>query len=360
MSMLQAFGQFQTEVQRGIDGKVIQLPLQQAKMAKNIALSKRNYILVGGIPGSGKTAIVDTIFVLEIYRWWQANRHLTDVKPFWIYRSMERSKHYKIAKWTSYLLWKDHGILIDVPTLLGWTSKKYDLTQENKKLIDSYKPFFEEFDDYCKVIDGTAHPTKILHEAQKYAHEKGVTDKSDPNQWVYKPHNENEIVMHVTDHVGKIRQEENLTDKGILDRHSEYMGGLRDFQGWSIIDIMQLNRSIENSYRQVNLGVDVMPGDFKGTGDIYENADTVLGLLNPYKLKAFDHMGYNIPRFVNENGYNRFRSLKCIKNSFGIDDFRIGYLFMGENGNMVELPKATDMDSAMYDHYMNLNFRTNG
>jgi hypothetical protein len=63
----------------------------------------------------------------------QANRHLTDVKPFWIYRSMERSKHYKIAKWTSYLLWTDHRILIDVPTLLGWTSKKYDLTQENIK-----------------------------------------------------------------------------------------------------------------------------------------------------------------------------------------------------------------------------------
>src|SRR5690606_1037152 len=93
----------------------------------------------------------------------------------------------------------------------------------------------------------------------------------------YVPNNPNKVVLHVTDHIGKIKSERGFNDKQILDKHSEYMGICRDILGLVPIDISQLNRNVEDTYRNVKTEIDVMPQDFKGSADIYENADIVIG-----------------------------------------------------------------------------------
>jgi hypothetical protein len=75
--------------------------------------------------------------------------------------------------------------------------------------------------------------------------------------------------------------------------------------------------------------------------------------MNPYKLKVFEYGGYDIPRFISKNGENRYRSLKIIKNSFGIDDIVVSFLFYGENGAMVQLPKSEKLS---YDKLINGNY----
>lgn len=339
------FTEFKEQLDKGINNENLWLPLSQGKLGSSIMFGKGMYFLFGGLPGSGKTAIVDTMFVLEPYRWWLKNRHKVAVKPFWIYRSMERSKHLKIAKWLCYMLFVDHKILIDVPTLMGWPNKLYDLDKNILSIINSYKEFFEEMEKHIIIIDGTKNPTGIKDFATKFALSRGEVVQIDQYNKKYVQHNPNEIFIHVTDHVGKITRESDLkTDKAILDKHSEYMGYLRDFYGFSIIDISQLNREIEDTFRAVKTDLDVQPKDFKGTADLYENADVVIGLMNPYKLQVYDYADYKISEFVNNRNYNRFRGLKVIKNSYGIDDFRLGYQFYGENGLMVELPKAIDVN----------------
>jgi hypothetical protein len=339
------FSEFQEQVEKGINNEHLWLPLMQGKLGSSIMFGKGMYFLFGGLPGSGKTAIVDTMFVLEPYRWWLRNRDKVHVKPFWIYRSMERSKHLKIAKWLSYLLFMDHQIIIDVPTLLGWPNKLFDLDENLQNLINSYKPFFEELEKHIIIIDGPSHPTKIKHFATEFALSRGQIVQVDKYNKRYVQNNPNEIYIHVTDHVGKIIKEEGLNnDKAILDKHSEYMGTLRDFYKFTVIDISQLNREIESTFRAVKTDLDVQPKDFKGTADLYENADVVIGLMNPYKLQVFDYADYDITKFINNRNYNRFRGLKVIKNSYGIDDFRLGYQFYGENGLMVELPKASEIN----------------
>lgn len=306
---------------------------------------KNMYFLFGGLPGSGKTAIVDTMFVLEPYRWWIKNKDKTNVKPHWIYRSMERSRHLKIAKWTAYMMYVDHGILLDVPTLMGWPNKLRNLDDRLINLIDSYKPFFEELEEHITIIDGARHPTKVFSDARDFMLSRGKKVKVSEYQNIYQPDDPHEMVIHVTDHVGKLKPEADLrSDKQILDKHSEYMGELRDFFGMTIIDISQLNRGIEETLRNLKTEIDVQPKDFKGTADLYENADVVIGLMNPYKLKAMGYMEYEIEKFVNSRNYNRFRALKVIKNSYGIDDFRLGYQFIGENGLMAELPRADEVN----------------
>jgi len=339
------FTQFKEQVDKGINKEQLWLPLKQGKLGDHIMFGKNMYFLFGGLPGSGKTAIVDTMFVLEPYRWWLKNRHKTNVKPFWIYRSMERSKVLKIAKWTAYMLFVDHGIMIDVPTLMGWPNKLYELDEELISLIDSYKEFFEQMEEHIIIIDGAAHPTKIMDYAEKFAEKRGYFEQIDKFNRKYVQNDPNEIFIHVTDHVGKITTQKDLnSDKQILDKHSQYMGALRDRYGYCIIDISQLNREIENTYRAVNTELDIQPKDFKGSADLYENADVVIGLMNPYKLNVFNYGDYQIEKFISKGKYNRFRGLKVIKNSYGVDDFSIGYQFLGENGAMIELPNAKEIN----------------
>jgi hypothetical protein len=346
---LNYFDLFQNEIDKGIKNESIYIPLSQSKLNSNIIFGKSMYFLIGGLPGSGKTAIVDSQFLLEPYLYWWRNKDKLNINPYWIYRSMERNRVYKIAKWTAYLMYVDHNILIDVPTIMGWPNKLRNLSEEEISIIKSYKPFFDELFERVLIYDGSQNPTGIYKDAERFMLTKGEIVQLDQYNKVFKPNNSNLFVCHITDHVGKISSENNArSDKEILDLHSDYMGKLRDFYGVTCIDICQLNRNIENTYRAVNTDIDVQPQDFKGSSDMYENCDVAIGLLNPYKIQAYDYGGYKIKNFVNKKNNNRFRSLKIIKNSYGNDDFVIGFHFIGENGLMAEIPNSIEIN---YDSF---------
>lgn len=393
---------FLTDLEKGYNGESISIPITSgpltdsvSKLGHRVSLSKGNYILFGGMPGSGKTAIVDSMFLLNIYLWWRRNRENTTIKPYWIYRSMERNVKYKIAKWKAYLIYVEHGILLDVPTIFQWSNKQFELTEELYTLIKSYDEFFDEFFDYVDIKQGADNPTGVRNYGLKVAFQKGKYVKSTDKEVLingekvcefrdtdyvvqygrkvyyrdiniageeirifqyeihYFPDDPDEIMFHITDHIGKEKTEQGFSDKGIIDKHAEYMGEFRDDLLWNPIDIQQFNRAIEDTYRKVKTDLDVSTADFKGSGDPYENADIVFGLLNPYKLKMPVYDGYDINRFVTNKGYNRFRGLKCLKNSYGIDDFKIGYAFLGENGFMRELPLSEHVTPDIYTKIMN-------
>jgi hypothetical protein len=340
---------FREEVNKGIRNEAIFLPIVQEKLNSSIFFGKSMYYLFGGLPGSGKTAIVDSQFLLEPYLWWKRNKDKVKINPYWIYRSMERNRVYKIAKWTCYLLYVEHNILIDVPTIMGWPNKLRNLTEQEIELINSYESFFEEMFERVIIYDGIENPLGVYKTAMDFMHTKGRIEKPDQYNKIYIPDDSNLFVCHITDHIGRIKPEKGLeNDKAILDQHSTYMTQLRDLYGVTVIDIAQLNRNIENTYRIVNTEIDVAPQDFKGSGDMYENADVVIGLMNPYKLQAFNYGGYEIKQFIGARNNNRFRALKVIKNSYGTDDFVIGFHFLGENGLMAELPNADKINYAEF------------
>ena len=352
------------------------IPLQQPILGSKISITKSMYILLGGMPGSGKTAIVDSVFLLDLYDWWFKNKDNVNVEPYWIYRSMERNQVYKRAKWLAYKMFKDHKILIDVPTIFNWPNKMYDLTPSLVKIMDSYDEYFDELFKHVDLISGPENPTGVYKHIVAhftkpengeiiYKEADSLDENGNPEKKKIVSHYEtkkpNIITFHITDHIGKIKSQRvfntniMMNDKQILDLHSEYMGYCRDLFGMVPIDISQLNRNVEDTYRNVKTEIDVMPQDFKGSADTYENADIVIGMLNPYKLSAFNFAGYDILKFVSEAGHNRYRSLKVLKNSYGIDDFRISYLFLGENGIMRELPSSKQFQENpdLYRQYSN-------
>lgn len=68
--------------------------------------------------------------------------------------------------------------------------------------------------------------------------------------------------------------------------------------------------------------------------------DVAISLFNPYKYSLEEYMGYTIKDFTDDQGNNKFRGLKIIKNSYGTDNLRIGLGFLGEVSLFKELTKA--------------------
>jgi hypothetical protein len=409
--MNQHFNDFLIDFDVGQSGNAINIPFVRhpctndlAKIGRVVNISKGMYTMLGGNSGTGKTSIADTLYVLNIYFWYLRNKEHTNIKPYWIYRSMERSIKHKIAKWTCWLLYIDYGIIIDVPTILQWANKKRKLTEEEKGWIKGYDKFFDKLFQYLDIKQGGENPTGIYKYARRIAYEKGswITSgdkglfingikKADFNKDVfeevsgglqrlyidvdlygqtykiyeydtkYVPRNPNEIVFHITDHVGKITAERGFDDKKTLDKHYEYFGEMRDICAWNPVDIIQFNRSVETFARNRTLTkgakdteLTVSSVDFKGSGDGYENCDLALGLINPYQMNEMSYGDYKIQNFITPGNENRFRAMSIVKNSYGIDSTSFGYLFVGENGFCTQLPTSTEMNrDNSYEAYRN-------
>lgn len=337
------YNEFRHEFERGIKGESIWIPLAQPKLNKYISVTNGMYALLGGVPGTGKTAILDDIFVLSIYDWWKNTKEETGIELRWVYRSMERRVSHKVAKWVCYKIYRDHGLKFDVPTILQWGNRKFDLNSSHRKLIDSYTGYFEEMLEFVKIVDGVYTPKEVFNLAEQTALSRGKLVSVDAVNKVYKPNNSRELLFHCTDHVGKLKDNGN-GDKATIDEHSMNMSILRDKYGYFVVDVSQLNRGIFDTSREV----DINPSDFKGSSDLYENCDLAIGALNPYKHTKSgegEYLGYDINAFVNEEGNNRFRSIKLIKNSFGIDEVVFPLNFIGECGAVTELPSPSMFNS---------------
>ena len=232
---------------------------------------------------TGKTAFVDTAYVLNPYQWLMDNKGKTNIKIKWVYNSMERNTKYKLAKWTCLKLFNDYGIIMDVPTMLGWSGKKYEITDSLKsKIYKSGKYFDEMFESgVIDIFEGSQNPTGIRNYLIELAKKHGEVKQINKFTRRYIPNDPDLHIIVINDHVGKLSGERGFSDKELLDKHSEFMGDCRDRYGMTIIDISQFNRSIGSVDRMKTKAVSPEPDDFKGSGDLYENADIALALFNP-------------------------------------------------------------------------------
>ncbi len=351
------------------------------------------YTLLGGFTGSGKTALVDTAYLMNPYDWLQKNE--SDFKVEWIYNSLERPGKNKAAKLTGIRIFKKHGILISTKELMNRKNKG----SKNSGRVDEalWKIILKEseyidkmLDNSVTLLEGRKNPTGISIFIRDYMAKRGTLIKADktiikengkevkrftgdnkyitstgservfeeltiygvkkriePYSEVYFPKDKTLIVQHITDHIGNINKEENYTEaKQIIDLHSGNMGHARDLYNISPLDISQFNRDVTDPNRlkdKNNLAPRLE--DFKSSGNPTENADLVLALFNPYRYKIESHLGYTVNELITPSGHNRFRSMFALKNSYGADDIGIGMYFLGEIGLMGECPKKMSIEN---------------
>lgn len=350
------FDELSEEVNRGLLGMNEGLPLGFNRLNAYIGLRKRLYFLIGGLTGSGKTSLLDDAFVLNPYDWYKSSENKTDIKFKVIYRSMERSRYYKIAKWVIRRAFKDHGIILPLGTLLGWKGFPR-LTKDEHDLYLSYRDYINNMEDTIYIIDGPENPIGVAKDLKEYALKNGKIEHIDEFNRVYIPNHSNEIVVVIVDHIGKLKLTKELTTKkAAIDKLSDEMSYARDFYGYTPIAISQFNRDISNPIRVKNGDVEPQLEDFKESSQTQDDCDVCLALFDPMRYKVADPSGYDLDKLRDNVGTKYFRSLRILKNSMGIDDVRIGLGFLGEISTFAELPKKSQITDDDYEAVRNKTF----
>lgn len=340
-----------------IKDEITSITFIEEEMTYDICMKNpyNNFIAEGIIVhNSGKTSFIDDAFVLNPIDWFIKNKATTNIKLKVVYRSMERSRSYKLAKWVARKIFLDQGIEIGVSKLLGWTDT---LTPEEYKLYQSYKPYMDEMENIVEIVDGAENPIGIAKDIKNYALRHGKIKKIDEYNNIYVPDDENLITIIVIDHIGLLKTTKTQsTKKAAIDKMSDELRYARDFFGFSPVVVSQFNRSISNPMRIKAGDVEPQLEDFKESANTQDDADVVLALFDPIRYKVEDPSGYDLGKLRDEYGAKYFRSLRLIKNSYGEDDIRVGLAFLGAMGMFKELPKRKDISEADYDAIRNKSF----
>jgi len=352
-----SFEQLKNEVQMGMDGRNSGIPMGFNRLNRYVGLRKSMYFLIGGNTGSGKTSFIDDAFVLNPFDWYIMQKD-PKIKLRIIYRSMERSRTYKLAKWVSRKIFLDQGTIIPVAKLLGWNDQK--MTKDEHDLFLMYEDYMEGMSEIITIIDGPENPVGIAKELKAHAEANGRIEQLDKYNKIYIPEDENTLTIVVIDHVGLLKTtKDQLTKKEAIDKMSDELRYARDFFGYTPVVVSQFNRSISNPMRIKNGDVEPQLEDFADSSSTQNDADVVLALFDPMRYKVPDSSGYNVNKLVDQYGAKYFRSLRLLKNSYGEDDVRVGLGFLGQIGMFKELPRKKDMSDADYEAVVNKTYFLN-
>jgi len=348
-----SFEALKREVDNGINGRNNGIPMGFHRLNRYIGIRKRMYFVTGGLTGSGKTSFVDDAFVLNPYDWYISQKD-PKFKLRIIYRSMERSRTYKLAKWVCRKIFLDHGYIVPVSKLLGWTEK---MTKDEHDIFLLYKDYMEQMDDVITIIDGPENPVGIAKDLRSHALKNGVIEQLDEYNKIYVPDDPNEITMVVIDHIGLLKLTATQpTKKQAIDKMSDELRYARDFYGYSPVVVSQFNRDISNPARIKNGDVEPQLEDFADSSATQNDADVVMALFDPMRYKVADPSGYDLDKLKDGYGAKYFRSLRLIKNSYGEDDVRIGLGFLGQIGMFKELPRKKDITDSDYESITNKSY----
>jgi hypothetical protein len=347
-----SFELLKKEVEKGLLGRNGGIPMGFNRLNRYIGIRKSMYYLIGGLTGSGKTSFIDDAFVLNPVDWvLSPEGKASGIKIKVRYRSMERSRTYKLAKWTSRKIFIDQGIIIPVNKLLGWTEK---MTKDEHDLFLAYEDYMNELSEIVTIIDGPENPVGIAKDLKSYALENGEIIQQDKFNKIYVPNDPNEITIVVIDHIGLLKTtRDQSTKKEAIDKMSDELRYARDFYGYTPVVVSQFNRSISNPMRIKNGDVEPQLEDFADSSSTQNDSDVVLALFDPMRYNIPDPSGYELDKLRDDFGGKYFRSVRLIKNSYGEDDIRIGLGFLGQIGMFSELPRKKDITDNDYESVVN-------
>ena len=350
-----SFELLNAEVNKGLGDFNRGIPMGFDRLTRYVGIRKGMYYLIGGNTGSGKTSFIDDAFVLNPVDWAMSKEGIASgIKVKVWYRSMERSRTYKMAKWVSRKIFLDQGIIIPVAKILGWNEK---MTKDEHDLFLHYRDYVEQLSEIVTIIDGPENPVGIAKELKIYAEANGRIEKLDEWNKIYIPNDPTQITMVVLDHIGLLKTTTaQPTKKDAIDKMSDELRYARDFYGYSPVVVSQFNRSISNPSRIKNGDVEPQLEDFADSSSTQNDADVVMALFDPMRYKVADPSGYDLDKLKDQFGAKYFRSVRLIKNSYGEDDVRIGLAFLGELGLFKELPRKKDITDSDYESITNKSY----
>ena len=336
-------------LQEGLEGKYSGLKNGLIRINNYIFGTQRGvYYLLGGLSGTFKTTFCDF--------WIQHT--LDDAKKRGIecnifYYSYEIDELSKKCNWLSNAVYRTYRVVISPETIKGLGD--FRMTEEEQKLVYSLVDEVEELMNNINFRFDACNPTGIYHELFQFFESKGTILKEKYTNELgeikyritgYIPNNPNSYTIAILDHAALQKKEREFSTKEVIDKLSEYFVVLRNTFKLSVFLIQQFNQGLSSIDRQKYKGVDISPqhGDFRDSTNPYNDADVVMGLMNPYKLDLETCLGYNVEKL---NG--KMLMLKIIKNRLSTDNIAVGLYADPKSGSFSELPEVNKIKYTDYD-----------
>ena len=307
------------QIMKGREGSYTGLSNGLQRINKYIhGVQQGKIYLIGGASGGGKTTVSDFMFVLST--WLDAKTQGRPIKI--LYCSFEVSRRNKEAKWCAYYIGVKYGISLPIDYLLGRIENNY-LSDDELNYVREGWQFVQEFTKDVLVLDDAVNPTAIyegaIHEYARYGtvtrqQSKEDKEKNRPGKVVgYKPFPqfENMLFMLFIDHLKLTMTERGYDTKKTMDTMSGYCVKLKNrFKTTSVL-LQQFNSELQHSRREAvlknggkNTEAYLIPDklDFGDSKATYENADYVLGLVQPSQFQLKTFFGYD----CSNNGFGNF------------------------------------------------------
>lgn len=345
------FDNLTQEIEDGINGKNQSIPIGLPKLGRYANIRKKILTLLLSTTGAGKSSMIDTI-ILNSCDSYMNNPSAFKLKPDFQLFSMERNKSFRVAKWISYIIFKNEGEVIEIPKMLGWWDEK--LSKEQLSLIKSQKEYINcLLNDYVTIYDGAKTPNEIYRILKDHFEAKGKYEDvkiKGRDHKIYVANNPNEVVCPIFDHGNLTKTTQALpTKKQTIDKLVEYAQNFRDLEQASPIWVSQVNRSISGVTRMKDGEHELVLEDAKESGDIGDACDIAISIFDPALYNQSSKTGYSPTDFIDKNnGNNYFRSCQILKSSYGANSLRIPMAFNGFCGQFMELPKRKDIDEGQY------------
>lgn len=308
------------------------IPIPMPKLTKYINYIERGKInVVGGKSTSGKTSLMDYLYFINLFKWWQEQDAEARPPLKMFYFSMRNSARIKMQKWLCLYMKLEFDTVIDIPTLTSGIGKLYDLDDDIKHEITAAMDFFDELEEHMTLITGPQTPSSIYNRVKHYMDDIGDRDEDS-----YRLDDEHvgQYTMVYIDNTDKLGSEsdgfQNMTADGLKKKLGEYLVEFKDV--YNITSCLVVPSKVNNS-RMVR---DSEPS-YKEIGYFAKIADIGLVTYNPFNENNNKYLGYPVEEMI-INAKNRFRTITVVRNSTGLENITVGGIFLGECGYFRESP----------------------
>lgn len=354
---MKLFDKIEIEINKGLSGDSEIIPIGFPSLNHHIGLRKKIYTLIFASSGVGKSSFAAEAYILNPIDWYLLNKDKVKTKLKVVYFSMERSSTIVTSKWLCRKVFLDHGLVISLPKLLGWTKDK--LTKDEHDLILLYRDYMGEVEEIVEIIDGAINPTGIYKHIKDYGEANGKIEQISEFKRIYTENNPNLVTQYIIDHQSRIRTEKGmLSKKEAIDKASAYLQVARDFYNFSPLMIAQSGRQLSSLMYSTKLDTfEPTPEQIMDSSLPYFDSDICISLFDPIYFNTNAPTGHDAASLRDlTSGAKFFRSLKIHKNTWGESDLRKGLGFHGAVGTFKELKKADQMNEFDYKQVINGNF----
>jgi len=305
------------------------------------------YYLVSGSAKASKSKITNFLFLYSSILY--AYEHPEQIRLKIFYCLLEEKQENIVMKFMCYLLYKlsHHHIRIDIKTLKSVDEGRI-VTPEIIETLKSleYQSILRFFEDHVEFI-GDRNPTGIFNKVEKYAKEHGTVHTKNLEGYnkevfdYYTPHDEDEYVLCIIDHISLIATERGYDLRKSIEKLSEYMKIIRNKYNYIPVVVQQQNSETISLEAFKNNKISPTQKGLRDSQATGLDCDVMFGITNPYAFQMpkypASNTGYDITKLK-----DCARFLDVVLGRDGVSNSMLALYFDGATGFYSPLPRFDD------------------